>query len=218
MTWLQHACSKSDHRLYPHPHAPPPPHFTFHISSHLSGPLDRNQFIFLSPLFSYTHTSTHSFRQTNALFCCPCLISIASFSLNLDLICPSQFSLASSFFLPHPHLRDMSLQGITTPFFPPVPPSSIIWQLAEYQEGSRFLIPETCPATDTPLPLVGDQQHWVHQRSERSASPNYISALPHRGYTSEATRRCVWCTCKLTFLCAYTSAHWASHLFAAFWG
>lgn len=97
-------------------------------------------------------------------------------------------------------------------------PSSSIWKLATYQEGSRFLIPEMCPATDIPPPLAGDQQLWVHRRSESSTSPNYISALLHRGYTSEATPWCVWYTCTLPFLCAYPSQQWVSHLFSKFWG
>lgn len=76
------------------PSVPITPHFTFHISSHLSGPLDRSQFIFLSSLL-YTLSFCHKHSRSTWIYLCAS-ISFQSLSLSLYPIRLSLFSLLSS--------------------------------------------------------------------------------------------------------------------------
>ena len=134
-------------------------------------------------------------------------ISFQSLLLSLSYLPLSVFFLSSSssFFFPsHSSAPCSEPSRERVGFFSPSSSSSSIWQLTADQEGSRFLIPKTCPSMDTPLPLAGDQQlsdsPWC---CETSTSPNYIPGPLQRGCTSRATPPCVWYTCSL-LICAHT--------------
>lgn len=100
------------------PSVPITPHFTFHISSRLSEPLDRSQFIFLS-LSLYTHTP--SVRHIHTLLGCASvsfqsLPFLSSLSGRIGLSYLS-FSVFSLLFFPLTFLHRVSLQGISSFFF-----------------------------------------------------------------------------------------------------
>ncbi len=122
------------------PSVPITPHFTFHISSRLSEPLDRSQFIFLSPLL-YTHTP--SVTHIHALLGCLCAsVSFQSLPF-LSVSITWDRSILSVF-----------LHFLSPPLSPHIPP---------WCEPSRdlvfffFLLPPLPAVFDSSLRIRGDQ-------------------------------------------------------------
>ena len=100
--------------LFKEPSASVPitPHFTFHISSRLSGSLDRSQFIFLSPLL-YTHTPSviHIHALLRYLCASVSLPFLSQSYLSFSVFSPLFFLLLLTF------LRGVSLQWIASFLF-----------------------------------------------------------------------------------------------------
>lgn len=96
------------------PSVPITPHFTFHISSRLSGPLDRSQFIFPSP-FLCTHNPSVTHIHTLLRYMSPLHSSHFLFSQSLSQLSFSVFSLLL-FLHPLTFLHSVSLQGIASFF------------------------------------------------------------------------------------------------------
>lgn len=155
------------------PAVPITPNLTFHISNHLSGPPDRSQFNFLLLLLSYTHTHTPR-SNSNTL---NLTIFVPLFHFN-SLFHSLLFFFPFIYLLPITFLHGVCLQGIAT--FLSSSLSCSIWQLTKDQKGSKFLIPETCPSVDTPLPLAEDPQLQISHCCKTSIHKLHFSSPAER--------------------------------------
>lgn len=189
------------------------PHFTFHISSRLSGPLDRTQFISLSLLYSHTSSVTHINALLGYIRASVSFQSLLFLSISvLSVVLSAPLLLSSS---PHiPPWYEPS-RGLRLFFFLP---------FQQYltarcgSGGSRFLIPETCPSMDTPLPLARDLQFRIPSAA-RPPHPQITFQLSHREVTPHRQPHGVFDTHVVcTPVCIHMySQQVVTHMISTFW-
>lgn len=179
----------------------------------------RQESIHLSlSLHTHTPSVTHIHASPLYLYLCAPVsfqsLPFLSISILSVFLC---FPLSSSFFFSSHSSVVWAFKGSHLFFFFSSPSSSI-WQLAADQEGSRFLIPETCPSMDTPLPLARDLQFWI-PGAARPPHPQITFQLPRREVTPHRQTQGVFDTHVLCMsLCIHMySQQEVSHLLSKFW-